>query len=140
MGNIFRSFSFRMRSNSGFIHAVKPEADRGFPQALPPTTHSGTRGAHAGEHAHDHVGDFRPHAPRSLRMMEGFGVHTFRFVKRQGNQLREVSLASRLGMQSTLWDEAVKISGADPDYHRRDLWEAITTAIRGMGPWDSGVR
>jgi catalase len=122
------------------VHAVKPEADRGFPQAAS---------------AHDTFWDFvslMPESthmimwamsdralPRSLRMMEGFGVHTFRFVNADGATcFVKFHWRPRLGMQSTLWDEAVKISGADPDYHRRDLWEAITT---GHPPsWDLGVQ
>ena len=122
------------------IHAVKPEADRGFPQAAS---------------AHDTFWDFvslMPESmhmimwamsdralPRSLRMMEGFGVHTFRFVNIAGEaRFVKFHWRPRLGMQSTLWDEAVKISGADPDYHRRDLWEAITS---GTHPeWDLGVQ
>jgi len=122
------------------IHSVKPEADRGFPQAAS---------------AHDTFWDFvslMPESmhmimwamsdralPRSLRMMEGFGVHTFRFVNAAGaSSFVKFHWRPRLGMQSTLWDEAVKISGADPDYHRRDLWEAITA---GMAPeWDLGVQ
>ena len=122
------------------IHSVKPEADRGFPQAAS---------------AHDTFWDFvslMPESmhmimwamsdraiPRSLRMMEGFGVHTFRFVNAAGeSRFVKFHWRPRLGMQSTLWDEAVKISGADPDYHRRDLWEAITS---GNPPeWDLGVQ
>ena len=122
------------------VHSVKPEADRGFPQAAS---------------AHDTFWDFvglMPESmhmimwamsdralPRSLRMMEGFGVHTFRFVNAAGeSRFVKFHWRPRLGMQSTLWDEAVKISGADPDYHRRDLWEAITT---GNPPqWDLGVQ
>ena len=122
------------------IHSVKPEADRGFPQAAS---------------AHDTFWDFvwlMPESmhmimwamsdralPRSLRMMEGFGVHTFRFVNATGeSRFVKFHWRPRLGMQSTLWDEAVKISGADPDYHRRDLWEAITS---GNPPeWDLGLQ
>jgi catalase len=122
------------------IHSVKPEADRGFPQAAS---------------AHDTFWDFvglMPESmhmimwamsdralPRSLRMMEGFGVHTFRFVNAAGeSRFVKFHWRPRLGMQSTLWDEAVKISGADPDYHRRDLWDAITS---GNPPeWDLGVQ
>jgi len=122
------------------VHSVKPEADRGFPQAAS---------------AHDTFWDFvglMPESmhmimwamsdraiPRSLRMMEGFGVHTFRFVNAAGeSRFVKFHWRPRLGMQSTLWDEAVKISGADPDYHRRDLWEAITS---GNPPeWDLGVQ
>ena len=122
------------------VHSVKPEADRGFPQAAS---------------AHDTFWDFvslMPESmhmimwamsdralPRSFRMMEGFGVHTFRFINAAGeSRFVKFHWRPRLGMQSTLWDEAVKISGADPDYHRRDLWEAITS---GSPPeWDLGVQ
>jgi len=122
------------------IHAVKPEADRAFPQAAS---------------AHDTFWDFvslMPETmhmimwamsdrglPRSLRMMEGFGVHTFQLVNADGYVcFVKFHWRPRLGMQSTLWDEAVKISGADSDYHRRDLWEAITT---GNPPeWDLGLQ
>lgn len=122
------------------IHAVKPEADRGFPQAAS---------------AHDTFWDFislMPEAmhmvmwamsdralPRSLRMMEGFAVHTFRLVNADG-EVRMVKFhwRPRLGMQSTLWDEAVKISGADPDYHRRDLYDAIKSG--DYPEWDLGVQ
>ena len=109
------------------IHAVKMEADRGFPQA-------GT--------AHDTFWDFAsltPESmhmlmwamsdraiPRSLRMIEGFGVHTFRMVNATGkSHFVKFHWRPKLGAQSVVWDEAVKINGADPDFHRRDLWEAI---------------
>jgi catalase len=111
------------------VHAVKPEPDREFPQA---------------QSAHDNFWDFvslMPESthmlmwvmsdraiPRSFRFMEGFGVHTFRLVN-AANESRFVKFhwKPRLGMQSVLWDEAVKINGADPDFHRRDLWNAITS-------------
>src|SRR5690606_16633140 len=64
--------------------------------------------------------------PRSFRMMQGFGVHTFRFVNAQGEStFVKFHWNPKLGTHSLVWDEAVKISGADPDYNRRDLWEAI---------------
>lgn len=109
------------------IHAVKMEPDRGYPQA---------------GSAHDTFWDFislMPEAlhtvmwamsdraiPRSLRMMEGFGVHTFRLVNAAGES-RFVKFHWRpvIGTSAVLWDEAVKICGADQDYHRRDLFEAI---------------
>jgi catalase len=109
------------------IHSVKMEPDRGFPQAAS---------------AHDTFWDFvslMPESmhmlmwvmsdraiPRSLRMIEGFGIHTFRFVNIKG-EVTFVKFHWRpaLGAASVLWDEAVKINGADPDFHRRDLWEAI---------------
>ncbi len=109
------------------IHAAKPEPDREFPQA---------------QTAHDTFWDFislTPESmhmvmwimsdraiPRSLRMMEGFGVHTFRLVgEKGGSTFAKFHWRPLLGMQSVIWDEAIKISAADPDFHRRDLWETI---------------
>ena len=64
--------------------------------------------------------------PRSYRMMQGFGVHTFRLVNAQGEStFVKFHWKPLAGTHSLVWDEAVKISGADPDFHRRDLWEAI---------------
>jgi len=64
--------------------------------------------------------------PRSYRTMQGFGVHTFRLVNADGDAVFvKFHWTPLLGTHSLVWDEAVKISGADPDYHRRDLWEAI---------------
>ncbi|NEK38265.1 catalase [Rhizobium leguminosarum] len=109
------------------IHSVKPEPDKGFPQA---------------QSAHDNFWDFitlTPESmhmimwvmsdraiPRSFRFMEGFGVHTFRFVN-AANESTFVKFhwKPKLGLQSVAWNEAVKINGADPDFHRRDLWQAI---------------
>jgi catalase len=109
------------------IHAVKPEPDREFPQA---------------QSAHDTFWDFvslTPESmhmlmwvmsdraiPRSFRMMQGFGVNTFRMVNPQGKvKLVKFHWRPKLGTFSLIWDEAVVISGADPDFHRRDLWNAI---------------
>src|SRR5204863_7551172 len=109
------------------IHAVKMEPDRGYPQAAS---------------AHDTFWDFvslMPESmhmimwamsdraiPRSFRMIEGFGVNTFRLVDANGKPtFVKFHWRPKLGMQSVIWDEAVKISGADSDFHRRDLWEAI---------------
>ena len=109
------------------IHAAKQEPDRGFPQA---------------QTAHDTFWDFvslLPESthmlmwimsdrtiPRSLRMIEGFGVHTFRLLNEEGNSTYvKFHWRPKLGMASVVWDEALKISGADPDYHRRDLWDTI---------------
>jgi catalase len=122
------------------IHAVKMEPDSGFPQAAT---------------AHDTFWDFMsvtPEAmhmvmwimsdrtlPRSLRMIEGFGVHSFRLVDQAGRStFVKFHWRPRLGLQSTLWDEAVKLAGADPDFHRRDLYEAIRA---GHFPeWDFAVQ
>lgn len=122
------------------IHSVKMEADKGYPQAAS---------------AHDTFWDFiglMPESmhmvmwamsdrgiPRSLRMMEGFGVNTFRLINAEGEAtLVKFHWRPKLGTQSTCWDEAVKIAGADPDYHRRDLYEAID---QGDFPeWEFGVQ
>lgn len=122
------------------IHSVKMEADKGYPQAAS---------------AHDTFWDFiglMPESmhmvmwamsdrgiPRSLRMMEGFGVNTFRLINAEGEAtLVKFHWRPKLGTQSTCWDEAVKIAGADPDYHRRDLYEAIE---QGDFPeWEFGVQ
>lgn len=72
-------------------------------------------------------------------MMEGFGVHTFRLVNADGKStFVKFHWKPRLGLQSTTWDEAVKISGADPDYHRRDLFEAIQSG--NYPEWDLGIQ
>ncbi len=111
------------------IHSVKPEPDRAFPQA---------------QSAHDNFWDFislTPESmhmimwvmsdraiPRSFRFMEGFGVHTFRLVTEEGKStFVKFIWKPKSGMQSVLWNEALKINGADPDFHRRDLWQAITS-------------
>lgn len=121
-------------------HAVKEEPDRGFPQA---------------QSAHDTFWDWiamTPEAmhmvmwqmsdrtiPRSLRMMQGFGVHSFRLINAQGQStFVKFHWTPVLGLQSVVWDEAVKINGADPDYHRRDLWNAVN---EGDYPeWELGVQ
>lgn len=122
------------------IHAVKPEPDRGFPQAAS---------------AHDTFWDFvslSPETmhnliwlmsdrglPRSLRMMEGFGIHSYRLINKEGKStFVRFHWKPVLGVQSTTWDEAVKISGADPDYHRRDLFESIDNEM--YPEWEFGVQ
>lgn len=122
------------------VHSVKMEADRGYPQAAS---------------AHDTFWDFiglMPEAmhmimwamsdrtiPRSFRMIEGFGVHTFRFVNEKGDgKFVKFHWKPVLGIQSTTWDEAVKIAGADPDFHRRDLFEAIDAG--DFPAWDLGIQ
>ncbi len=109
------------------VHSVKMEPDRGFPQAAS---------------AHDTFWDFVSQMPetmhmlmwvmsdrsipRSLRMIEGFGVHTFRFVDaRDKSTFVKFHWRPTIGAASVLWDEAVKINGADNDFHRRDMWDAI---------------
>ena len=122
------------------IHAAKMEADRGYPQAAT---------------AHDTFWDFiglMPEAthmamwimsdrtlPRSFATMEGFGIHTFRFVNAAGQStFVKFHWKPKAGLASTIWDETVKIAGADPDFQRRDLFERIG---RGDFPeWELGVQ
>lgn len=122
------------------IHAVKMEPDRGFPQAAT---------------AHDTFWDYMsltPEAmhmvmwimsdrtiPRSLRMMEGFGIHSFRLLNDDGEStFVKFHWRPKLGLQSTVWDEAVKIAGADPDFHRRDMFESI--AAGNFPEWEFAVQ
>ena len=122
------------------VHAVKMEPDRGFPQA-------GT--------AHDTFWDYislTPEAmhmvmwimsdrtlPRSLRMIEGFGVHSFRLLNAAGESIFvKFHWRPKLGLQATLWDETVKITGADHDYHRRDMFEAIKAG--NFPEWEFAVQ
>ncbi len=122
------------------VHAVKPEPHNEIPQAAS---------------AHDTFWDFislMPESthmimwvmsdraiPRSFRMMEGFGVHTFRFVNEAGKAtFVKFHWKPLLGVHSVAWDEAQKISGKDPDFHRRDLWEAIENG--DFPEWELGVQ
>ena len=122
------------------IHAVKMEPDRGFPQSAS---------------AHDTFWDFislTPESmhtvmwimsdrtlPRSLRMIEGFGVHSFRLINEAGEStFVKFHWRPKLGLQSTLWSEAVKIAGADQDFHRRDMYEAV--AAGNFPEWEFAVQ
>lgn len=113
------------------VHALKPEPHFGMPQA---------------SSAHDTFWDFvslMPESthmllwqmsdraiPRSYRMMQGFGVHTFRLVNAAGESVFcKFHWTPKAGTHSLIWDEAVKIAGADADFHRRDLWEAIEAGV-----------
>ena len=122
------------------VHAVKPEPHHGMPQA---------------GSAHDTFWDFvslMPETthmlmwvmsdraiPRSYRMMQGFGVHTFRLVNDAGEStFCKFHWEPKAGTHSVVWDEAVKINGADPDFHRRDLWEAIEAGA--FPEWELGLQ
>ena len=122
------------------VHSVKPAPDRAFPQA---------------QSAHDNFWDFislTPESfhmimwtmsdraiPRSFRFMEGFGVHTFRLLdEKDGSTFVKFHWKPKLGLQSVVWNEAVKINGADPDFHRRDLWDAINSG--DFPEWELGVQ
>jgi catalase len=122
------------------IHAAKQEPDRGFPQA---------------QTAHDNFWDFislMPESihmalwimsdrtiPRSFRFMEGFGVHSFRLINATGKSTYvKFHWKPKFGLQSVAWNEAVKINGADPDFHRRDLWDAIQSG--DCPEWELGLQ
>ncbi len=122
------------------VHALKPEPHHGMPQAAS---------------AHDTFWDFAslmPETshmlmwlmsdralPRSLRMMEGFGVHAFRFVNARGDShFVKFHWKPKLGVHGLVWDEAQKIAGKDPDFHRRDLWEAIESG--NFPEWELAVQ
>ena len=122
------------------VHSVKMEPDRAFPQAAS---------------AHDTFWDFislTPESihtimwamsdraiPRSLRMIEGFGVHSFRLLDAKGNStFVKFHWRPKLGIQSTVWDEAVKLQAADNDFHRRDLFEAIESGA--FPEWEFAVQ
>lgn len=122
------------------VHAVKPEPHNEIPQAAS---------------AHDTFWDFislMPESmhmimwlmsdraiPRSYRMMEGFGVHTFRLVNHEGQStFVKFHWKPKLGTHAVVWDEAQKISGKNPDFHRQDLWEAIE--MGNFPEWELGVQ
>lgn len=122
------------------VHAVKPEPDNEIPQAAS---------------AHDTFWDFISLMPESMHMimwlmsdraiprsfsrMEGFGVHSFKLINEEGKvHFVKFHFKPKLGVHSVAWDEAQRISGVDPDFHKRDLWESIE---KGMFPeWDFGVQ
>ncbi len=122
------------------IHAAKDEPDRGFPQA---------------QTAHDNFWDFISLTPESMHMvmwimsdrtiprsfafMEGFGVHTFRLVNAEGRStFVKFHWKPKHGLQSVVWNEAVTINGADPDFHRRALWDAIQSG--DYPEWELGLQ
>lgn len=122
------------------IHAVKPEPHNEIPQAAS---------------AHDTFWDFvslMPESmhmimwvmsdraiPRSFRMMEGFGIHTFRLVSADGHsRFVKFHWKPKLGVHSLVWDEALKVNGFDPDFHRRDLWNAIESGA--FPEWELGLQ
>lgn len=122
------------------VHAVKPEPHHAMPQA---------------SSAHDTFWDFvslMPESthmllwqmsdraiPRSYRTMQGFGVHTFRLNNAKGESVFcKFHWTPLAGTHSLVWDEAAKIIGADPDFHRRDLWEAIEAGC--FPEWELGLQ
>ena len=122
------------------IHSVKPEPDREIPQAASAHDTFYDFVSHATETLHNQIWVMSDRAiPRSFRMMEGFGIHTFRLINAEGkSHFVKFHWKPLLGVHSVTWDEAVKIHGADTDFHRRDLWDAIDT---GQYPeWELGFQ
>ena len=122
------------------IHSVKPEPDREIPQAASAHDTFYDFVTLSTETLHNHMWVMSDRAiPRSFRMMEGFGIHTFRLLKKDGSShFVRFHWKPKLGVHSVTWDEAVKINGADSDFHRRDLWEAIEA---GQYPqWELGLQ
>lgn len=109
------------------VHSFKPEQDNEIPQASTAHDTFWDFVANNQESAHMIMWIMSDRAiPRSFRMMEGFGVHSFRFINDEGRaHFVKFHWKPLLGTHSLVWDEAQKISGSDPDFHRRDLWEAI---------------
>jgi catalase len=109
------------------VHAVKPEPHHEMPQAASAHDSFWDFVSLVPETAHMIMWVMSDRAlPRSYRMMEGFGVHTFRLINAEGKaHLVKFHWKPLLGTHALVWDEAQKISGKDPDFHRRDLWEAI---------------
>src|SRR5690606_29607103 len=122
------------------VHAVKPEPNNEMPQAASAHDTFWDFISLMPESAHMSLWVMSDRAiPRSLRMMEGFGVHTFKFVNAKGKgTFVKFHWKPRLGVHSVAWNEAQKISGFDADFHRRDLWEAIENG--DFPQWDLGVQ
>jgi catalase len=122
------------------VHAVKPEPDNEMPQAASAHDTFWDFISFMPESAHMIMWVMSDRAlPRSYRMMEGFGVHTFRFVNASGvSSFVKFHWKPLLGVHSVAWDEAQNISGKDPDFHRRDLWDAIEAGA--FPEWELGVQ
>ncbi|MDY0779507.1 catalase [Tenacibaculum sp. IB213877] len=122
------------------IHSVKPEPNNEIPQAASAHDTFYDFVSHTTETLHNHIWAMSDRAiPRSLRMMEGFGIHTFRLINdKNESHFVKFHWKPKLGVHSVTWDEAVKINGADADFHRRDLWDAIEA---GHYPeWELGIQ
>jgi catalase len=122
------------------IHSVKMEADRAYPQAGSAHDTFWDWASLTPESTHMQMWAMSDRTlPRSLRMMEGFGVHTFQLVNEEGkSSFVKFHWKPKLGLQSTIWDETLKLQAADNDYHRRDLWEAIDTG--DFPEWELGIQ
>ena len=122
------------------VHAAKPEPHHAMPQAATAHDTFWDFASLSPEIAHMLMWTMSDRAiPRSYRTMQGFGVHTFRLINAQGeSRFVKFHWTPMQGTHSLVWDEAVRISGADPDFHRRDLWEAIEAG--NFPEWELGLQ
>lgn len=122
------------------VHAVKMEADSGFPQAASAHDTFWDWASLMPESTHMLMWAMSDRTlPRSFRMMEGFGVHTFKLVNEKGKEtFVKFHWKPKLGLQSTIWEETLKLQAADNDYHRRDLREAIDAG--NFPEWELGIQ
>ena len=122
------------------VHAAKPEPHHAMPQAATAHDTFWDFASLSPEIAHMLLWTMSDRAiPRSYRTMQGFGVHTFRLINAQGEaRFVKFHWTPMQGTHSLVWDEAVRISGADPDFHRRDLWEAIEAG--NFPEWELGLQ
>jgi len=122
------------------VHAAKPEPHHAMPQAATAHDTFWDFASLSPEIAHMLMWTMSDRAiPRSYRTMQGFGVHTFRLINAQGEAcFVKFHWTPMQGTHSLVWDEAVRISGADPDFHRRDLWEAIEAG--NFPEWELGLQ
>lgn len=122
------------------VHAVKMEADSGFPQAASAHDTFWDWASLMPESTHMLMWAMSDRTlPRSFRMMEGFGVHTFKLINEKGKEtFVKFHWKPKLGLQSTIWEETLKLQAADNDYHRRDLREAIDAG--NFPEWELGIQ
>jgi catalase len=122
------------------VHAAKMEADKAYPQAGTARDPFWDWASLMPETTHMLMWAMSDRAlPRSLRMMEGFGIHIFQLVNADGKAtFVKFRWKPKLGIQSTIWDEALKLQAADNDYHRRDLYEAIDSG--DFPEWELGIQ
>ncbi len=122
------------------VHAVKPEPHNEIPQAASAHNTFWDFVSLSPETLHNVIWKMSDRGiPRSFRMMEGFGIHTFRLINEEGtSHFVKFHWKPLLGVHSVVWDEALKINGQDPDFHRRDLYDAIASG--SFPEWELGVQ
>ncbi|KAK4245706.1 catalase-like domain-containing protein [Corynascus novoguineensis] len=122
------------------IHAAKPEPHNEVPQAQSAHNNFWDFQFNHTESTHMFMWAMSDRAiPRSFRMMQGFGVNTFTLINAKGERhFVKFTWTPELGVHSLVWDEALKLAGQDPDFHRKDLWEAIANGV--FPKWKFGIQ